>query len=227
MKQSESISNLAEALIALQAELPVIPFDSVNPHYKSDYASLKAILGIVRPLLVKHNLAIIQLPSSPNPPLLEVSTITAAVPNAPSASTAFALAGLSTRLVHASGEWLEDEIHIPVEADQRRVAQIAGSTITYMRRYSISALLGIITDEDTDGEPAPVNGKSEPKPTAAQLKMLHTIGNGHYGKDWNDKRPMLVGVVTRHRTRSSKELTVKEFQTLVDGIQLEIDKENE
>ncbi len=224
MKQSESISNLAEALVALQAELPIIPFDSVNPFFNSKYASLKAILSIVRPLLVKHNLTVTQLPSSPNPPLLEVSTITAAVPNAPSASTAFALVGLSTRLVHASGEWIEDEIHIPVEADQR-VAQITGSDITYLRRYSLSALLGIITDEDTDGEPALNNSD---KPTAAQLKMLHAMGTKHYGDAWDDRRPEIVGVVTKHRSRSSKDLTRKEFQTLIDGIQIEIDKtENE
>jgi hypothetical protein len=239
MNQSESISNLAEALIALQAELPVIPFDSVNPFYKSNYASLKAILSIVRPLLVKHDLTVTQLPSSPNPPPLEVSTITAAVPNAPSTSRAFTLVGLSTRLVHSSGEWIEDEIHVPIEADPR-AAQITGSIITYLRRYSLSALLGILADEDTDGEPpdnekpqpkakAPSNsqqpnGKPELKPTKAQIKKLNTVGNIQYGDAWDDKRPEIVQAISKGRTKSSTELTRPECTKLIEGIQLKINE---
>ncbi len=165
MKQSESIENLAKALTALQAELPIIPFDSVNPYYNSNYASLKAILGVVRPLLVKHDLTVTQLPSSPYPNPLEVSTITATVPNAPSTSRAFALTGLSTRLIHSSGEWIEDEVHIPIEADQR-VAQVVGGIITYLRRYALSAMLGIVADEDTDGNEPPKGKKAQPKAKA-------------------------------------------------------------
>jgi hypothetical protein len=224
MKQSESISNLATALSKVQGKMNHASFDSKNPFLKNRYASLNSVWDACRAILADNELSVIQFPTNRG--------------DAP-------VVGLKTMLLHSSGEWVQESFYLPLE-DKKGIstAQAAGSIITYLRRYALSAMLGIVADEDTDGNapkakkaqpkaehpPDPVepelsdNGKTEPKPTAAQLKKLHTMGTKHYGDAWDDRRPEIVGVVTKHRSRSSKDLTTKEFQTLIDGIQIEMDK---
>ena len=212
MQQSESIENLAKALIGLQAEMPVAPYDADNPFFKSRYASLNSIWSVCRPLLAEYELAVIQLPVSS-------SFVDGNVVNA----------GLSTRLIHSSGEWIEDTFYIPLEAGPR-AAQAAGSIITYLRRYSLAALLGVVTDEDSDGEPQGNNGqqpkaKEQPdKASEKQLKMLHAIGTKGYGDAWDDKRPELVQAISHNRTKSSLELTRSEISDLIEGIRLKFEE---
>lgn len=134
MKQSESIANLAAALVAASAEIKSVPKDATNPHFKNRYATLDAISESVRPVLAKHGLAVMQgttLPETNEGVIVGFS--------------------LETLLLHKSGEWLSNAVIIPIE---KASAQGAGSAITYGRRYGLSALLGITTDEDDDGTTA-------------------------------------------------------------------------
>ncbi len=206
MQQSESIENLAKALIGLQAEMPVAPYDADNPFFKSRYASLNSIWSVCRPLLAEYELAVIQLPVSSS--FVDGNAVNA---------------GLSTRLVHSSGEWIEDTFYIPLEAGPR-AAQAAGSIITYLRRYSLAALLGVVTDEDSDGEPQGNNGQqpktkvTPKKATAAQVKKFNTLGTKFYGDAWDDKRPDMVKWVSDGRESSSLKLTGPEISELIKGI---------
>lgn len=134
MKHSESIANLAAALVAASAEIKSVPKDATNPHFRNKYATLDAIAEAVRPVLAKHGLAVMQgttLPETNEGVVVGFS--------------------LETLLLHKSGEWLSNSVIIPIE---KASAQGAGSAITYGRRYGLSALLGITTDEDDDGETA-------------------------------------------------------------------------
>jgi hypothetical protein len=55
-------------------------------------------------------------------------------------------------LIHTSGQWIEDTISLPLGDEKgKSLAQVAGSIITYLRRYSYGAIVGLATDEDTDG----------------------------------------------------------------------------
>ena len=65
---------------------------------------------------------------------------------------------LTTILAHESGEWMGQEMTVPVtKAD----AQGAGSAITYMRRYALAAVLGIVqADDDGNAASNPVQSKS-------------------------------------------------------------------
>ena len=63
---------------------------------------------------------------------------------------------LITRLCHSSGEWIEQEMSVPV---QKPDAQGAGSALTYMRRYALAAFIGVVQADD-DG-----NAASQTKPT--------------------------------------------------------------
>ena len=66
--------------------------------------------------------------------------------------------GVVTRLMHVSGQWLENEFTLPmVKSDP----QAAGSAITYARRYALQALFGIPAVDD-DGEAAVLRGSQQP-----------------------------------------------------------------
>lgn len=132
MKQSESLQHLAPALILAQGELEAIVRDSVNPHFRNRYASLDAIVAHVRPVLAKHGLAIIQGTVAPDRD--ETGRISALT--------------VETMLLHTSGEWISAAAPMPL---QKLDPQGAGGAITYGRRYGLSALLSLATDEDDDG----------------------------------------------------------------------------
>jgi hypothetical protein len=148
MKQSESIDKIIPAFIAFQSDMPSVPKDGNNPHFKSKYATLGAITEATRPHLAKHGLGFMQWMSNREGYQLIV-----------------------TRIMHTSGQWMEDEGYIlnPTKNDPQGM----GSAVTYARRYTLGASLGIITEDDDDGnrasEPAPVK-KPAPKPEPAPLQ---------------------------------------------------------
>lgn len=143
MKHSESIANLAASLIAAQAEIKTIGFDSVNPFFKSKYASLTTILETVRPILARHNLAIVQGANTPHTD--DHGQLSALY--------------VESTLIHASGEWITSGVVMPVGvtpvekgSDVRMpTAQNAGAAVSFGRRYALAALLSLATDEDVDG----------------------------------------------------------------------------
>lgn len=129
MNKSESIENLAKALAKFQSEITNPTNSADNPYFKSKYAPLNEILNLVRPLLSKNGLTVVQAPAG------DGSNIT-----------------ITTLLMHESGEWIEPEPLI-LKAD-KATAQGAGSAITYARRYALSAILGISSEDDDDGNHA-------------------------------------------------------------------------
>jgi hypothetical protein len=135
MKHSESLAALAPALAAAQGELSPIVKDSVNPHFRSTYVSLDAILAAVRPVLARHGLSVVQ---------------GGGTPHTDEAGRALAVT-VRTMLLHGSGEWIANDVLMPLA---KQDAQGAGAAITYGRRYGLSALLALATEEDDDGNAA-------------------------------------------------------------------------
>ena len=135
MKSSESVAKLAAALLKVQAELPPITKGSRNPHFNASYASLDAIMEIVRPILAKHELSVVQ--GGAGPTTNDAGNISGVA--------------VETLLLHASGEWLSCVLALPLE---KATAQGVGSAITYARRYGVSAVLALSTEEDDDGNAA-------------------------------------------------------------------------
>lgn len=128
-EQSESIVKLCAAVVSAQAEMRNPPKDSVNPHFKSRFADLATVLDTVKPVLAKHRLAVLQLPC-------EIEGVGP---------------GLSTMLVHESGEWIRTTVGLrPAKQDPQGV----GAALTYARRYGLQAVLGITADDDDDGHQA-------------------------------------------------------------------------
>ena len=132
MDRSESIENLAKAFVKFQAEVTNPANTADNPFFKSRYAPLNEVLNLVRPILTKYGLAVIQNPSTQG----ESVTVT-------------------TIIIHESGEWIKLD-PLTLKAD-KNTAQGGGSAITYARREALSAALGISSEDDDDGNSASGN----------------------------------------------------------------------
>jgi len=149
MNSSETLGKLAEALAKAQTAMKAAEFDGKNPHFKSRYATLAAIMEACRYQLAINGIAIVQ-------------------------GTSFAdgKACVSTRLIHSSGEWIEDTLAImPTKNDPQGI----GSALTYARRYSLSALVGIVADDDDDANAA----SQPPKPMQHNIPMK-SVANPEY-----------------------------------------------
>ena len=145
MNKSESILKLATALVKVQPNIPRVPFDSVNPHFKSKYASLGANIETCKGPLAKEGISLIQNITSEvihlSPEVLRERVDLAPV---------LIMVGVESILMHESGEWISGEVSIPL-GNGRTPVQEAGSIISYLRRYSLTALLNMYGDEDNDG----------------------------------------------------------------------------
>jgi len=129
------MKQLIQALLDVQAELPIIPNDSNGHGGRYQYTSLDSILHAVRPILAKHGLVLSQWPSVPTNPLN---------------------IALTTRLMHVEGDILEETLEMPCPEPNKMTnhAQMAGAGFTYARRYAISGILGICSEPDTDAATA-------------------------------------------------------------------------
>jgi hypothetical protein len=156
MKRSESIANIASALCKFQAECPAPKKTAENPHFKSKYSPLEEIISTIKPYLAKNGLSFFQ-----------------------STTTEGENICVTTLILHESGEYIESE---PLKLPMGKVtAQGAGSAVTYARRYSLCAALGIAAEDDDDGNAA----TEQPKATDKQLNYIDSL----LTKKANDKYP--------------------------------------
>lgn len=139
MDHSPTLGKLAKALAAAQADLNDAKKDSVNPHFKNKYASLNSVREELKRVLPKHGLA------------------------TPQTTRPHGDAGVCvvTWLVHESGEWMRGELYLPVG---KKDAQGFGSALTYARRYGLTTMVGIATEDDDDAEQAVKSGAPKPEP---------------------------------------------------------------
>lgn len=132
MEHSETINQIAAAVIAAQGEMGSAKKTADNPFFKSKYADLAGVVETARPVLTRHGLGVVQ-----------------------SADCDGELAVVETLLVHTSGEWFKSRTVLkPTKADPQGM----GSAVTYARRYAYMAIIGMAAEDD-DGNAAsqPVN----------------------------------------------------------------------
>ena len=150
------MKHLFKALADFQQEVPVI--HKATQGYGYTYADLPKILEVINPLLKKHGLGFTQLINGTQ---------------------------IATCLFHIeSAESIESKIDIPqgVVLKGMNEFQVLGSAITYLRRYALSSMLGLVTDKDTDASGEQV--KNEPKKAtidnARFQKAIDAISKGEY-----------------------------------------------
>lgn len=128
------MSELYTALAKFQAQSTTIPKTAQGYGYK--YTPLDKIWDYIRKPLSECGLSVVQIPVSD-----------------PSSPTTI---GVRTILAHSAGETIDGVCWARVESKKGlSEAQCIGIAITYLRRYGLSAVLGLTTDEDTDAAPLP------------------------------------------------------------------------
>lgn len=124
MNKSDSIKELATALIAFQKEVGGVTKDGTNPHFRSKFATLDNVIATIKAPLIKNGLTFSQFPDG---------------------------AGLTTIIMHKSGEWISSTSDLFLD---KETPQGQGSAYTYGRRYALAAALGLATEVDDDGNEA-------------------------------------------------------------------------
>jgi len=137
LKTSMENKNLYKSLAEFQQEVPIILKDTAG--YGYNYADLPAIFKVINPLLKKNGLGFYQ-----------------------------AVEGICVKTVvfHVdTGESIEAMTEIPqgVQLKGMNDFQVLGSAITYIRRYAISSMLGLVTDKDTDASGEQLKNKTPVK----------------------------------------------------------------
>lgn len=136
MRQSEQVNEIAAALAVAQGKIKSALKGNVNPHFKSKYADLAAVKEACGDALSANGIAVVQAHGFEGDRFI-----------------------LTTRLIHKSGQWLESQYLIkPVKDDPQGYA----SATTYARRISLSSMVGVVADEDDDGNAASHRGNYEP-----------------------------------------------------------------
>lgn len=187
------MKHIGQALLAVQAALPDVRADGANPHFRSRYVTLDALLRAVRPVLNEHGVVLVQAPT----------TIGDGQP------------ALRTVFLHAaSGEALEETMPLFLPKTD---PQGFGSALTYARRYALTALLGVAEEDDdankaSGGEPSAVRvvppgapvaaagrGTEPPSPPVDDAETSRLTGRLFELADMLDARETAAAAVKKHR----------------------------
>lgn len=168
-----TLDQLAPALVAAQAQFPVIPKNAVNPHLRNKYADLESVISSVRGPLGREGLSLMQLVSTE--PIGDIYLRD--IYNKQSGKTEQKRARcvdvvITTVLQHVSGQQVSTETRLSV--DNGFDPHAVGSAITYGRRYALSAMLCLATGEGEDDGNAARQEQERPK-QAAKPKRLEAI----------------------------------------------------
>ena len=178
MEKSNTIAKLTSALVKFQAEVNNPVNTKVNTFLKNKYAPLDVVLNTVRPILTKHGLSIFQ--EATNEADDKISVITT---------------------LFCEDEWLTTE-PIAVKPEKQNSQQI-GSAITYLRRYTLSAALGISSEDDNDGN---TEGKkpstNKTNPVDKKIKELKTLAKTKMEKD--EKNSKIIGNIIKKHYKDEK-----------------------
>lgn len=131
MRSSDSVAALSDALAKASEQFGEVVKSTKNPFYKSTYADLSALINATRPALSKHGLVVIQSPKMAGNGVQGVT--------------------VTTMLCHASGEWMSDDLTLPVA---KYDPQGYGSAMTYARRYAYQSMLNLAGELDDDANAA-------------------------------------------------------------------------
>lgn len=156
------MKNLLKAIADFQFECPAIKKEKNNDFGKFKYTDLSDVLQVIKPLLQKHGLGFYQITEA------DV---------------------LKTVLFHVeSGETLEStlKMDLNVELKGMNKYQVMGSAISYSRKYALTAILGIVSDEKSIDELKPDDKPKKPKLNDKQIiQLVASIQNEVCDKEGN------------------------------------------
>ena len=200
MNKSESIAGLAAALAKAQGQMKGAVKDSANPFFKSKYADLASVVEAIRSAFSANGLSYVQTVQSSDLDEVRVETM----------------------ILHSSGEWIScGVLALPVSKND---AQGYGSALTYARRYSLSAAVGV-APEDDDGNAAVAakpNAKdwskhSEALNAAATLDALQRLFTLSYKEAQRDNDTM--GMATLTNAKNKRKEVLQRTEGFLEGSQ--------
>jgi hypothetical protein len=145
------MKHLAAALLKAKAAMPPLVKNANNPHFKSRYATLDAVIDAARPSFDAHGIAVLEYTER----TVSLETVQA------------------LRLVHTeSGETLDSAIPLIVK-DPSNPQQV-GSAITYCRRYLWTSAAGLAPEDDDGNAAAHTIPPKAPAKPAAQAAPVDT-----------------------------------------------------
>lgn len=161
-QSSATITSIIGALAKAQGEFPRVPKNKevkvrtkTGGVYTFSYAPLETIMEAIRPVLSANGLAVMQMVND------KVVT---------------------TVLLHTSGEWIHSSpLPIRIPEDAQNSSQALGSAITYAKRYSLCAMLGVVADDDDDGNAADGNAAETTKDSTPD-GMRNSVSRAMTGK---------------------------------------------
>lgn len=195
------MENLIKALVKAREGFESIDKDKINPHFKNKYATLDSINKAVMSSLCKNELVITQT-----------------VEQSESGQS------LKTTLWHSSGEKIESSMSLPNISDMQKL----GSAITYARRYSLSAILGVSADEDDDGNGVSggtLTKKESTKKAAPKSSKPGCISEGQQKRmfaiasEYSVSMDDLKAICGRHGFTSRADVTVAKYKQIISEIQ--------
>ena len=207
MEKSQTISELAKALVTFQLKSKTLGFDAKNPFFKSSYTTLTALVKETKAELANAGLVVSQLLEDEG--------------------------ALTTILIHSSGEFISSKVHLKPTKDD---PQGRGSCITYSRRYAYAAILGLVSDADDDAEmatdrstvsqpsaksshPEGIQYVAPPFKLSKELQELEDLGKKAFkGSQLNFLAWMGTNFQTNDMTKLSKEQVSKAKNYLTDAI---------
>lgn len=190
LRTSDTIAELATALSKAQGSMDAPKKTTTGQvgQQKTHYADLAEVREAARKPLADNGLSVVQAPTSPELGTIEVTT----------------------RLLHGSGEWLELTLTMPSGS----TPQTMGSAITYARRYSFMAVLGL-APEDDDGKAASdaVSARSsEPREPAARTGLTPAKALFNRVKDASANAEVAQSLRVLSEAQK-KALTVREYES--------------
>lgn len=193
MMQSEQINELATALAKAQGAMENAAKNKANPHFKSKYADLAAILDAIRAPLSANGLSTVQTMA-----IAERCIV------------------LRTTLLHSSGQYIATEYPIAMALKPQEM----GSAITYGRRYSLAAIVGIAQDDDDANAVA----NAAPVPDAIKIneKQLAEL------RALIDQKDTTTEAVCKHfKVDALPDITTDRFQTILAAVKGKPDRKYE
>lgn len=187
-----------KAFIKAVGEIQNPKLDGTNPHFRSKYATLEAVLRTIKPVLLKHGLVVVQMPTmAENGVTVETCIVS------------------ESDVIISSSMTMKPKDNSP---------HAVGSCITYIRRYALMSIFGIVGEEDDDGNNAqglrpqtrsqintPVN-QPKPEMTASEHIVHAALANG-----WT-KTDIIRAVSAKFKKGSLESLNAEEQRDLYQTV---------
>lgn len=199
METSQDIKDITTALVEAQKEIIPAQKNETNKHFGSKYADLADVMAACKVALGKHNLAVIQAPGMDENGNVFVETM----------------------ISHPTGQFIKSRATAkPIRLDPQGV----GSAITYLRRYGLAAMVGVVQEDDDgnggseapkkhhDTQPNPTP-KSPPKATRGvdAIKQIDPLASG-------DTAVALIGQINGITTKEKLDQWKADNKSIVDSL---------